>query len=210
MNKLFSTAVIALIGSTEAKFHLGHCPHVDYMQDFDKEAYSGEWYEIFRDKHNMYTWGAECVTKEFSLNDEGAVDLYFRGKYDNHWFFRSWSGYHGIDGTMYNCGKSQDPNEWTCEATMGQHSKKLHPFKIFDTDYENYEISYSCWSFFGLFKFDNLAISSRTTEMSQETQEKVRAIVEQKLPHYKLDKGMHWTKQADKGQCQYDWRFRKD
>ena len=110
MNKLISSAVIALIGSTEAKFHWGHCPHVDYMQDFDKEAYSGRWYEIFRDKHNMYTHGAECVTKEFDVTTDGAVDLYFRGNY-HHMFY---NGYHGIEGTMYNCGNSDHPNKWTC------------------------------------------------------------------------------------------------
>lgn len=202
MNKLFSTAAVALIGSTEAKFHHGGCPHVEYMQTFDKKAYVGEWYEIFRDRHNMYTHHAECVTKEFDVNDEGAVDLYFRGLYDSHW----WHGYHGVQGTMYNCGKSEHPNDWTCQATMGSHSKHLNPIKVFDTDYENYEISYGCWSFHGLFSFSNLAISSRETEMSTEMQAKVRAVIEEKLPHYHMDHGMHWTKQGE-DQCDYEWKF---
>ena len=97
MNKL---TMIALIGAAEAKFRWGGCPKVDYVTEFDKEAYLGEWYEIFRDKHNMYTHGAECVTKEFEETDEGAVSLYFRGLYSGHW----WSGYHGVAGTMYGCG----------------------------------------------------------------------------------------------------------
>merc|ERR1711981_406929 len=172
MNKLISSAVLALIGSTEAKFHWGHCPHVHFMQDFDKEAYSGQWYEIFRDKHNMYERHAECVTKEFDVNTDGAVELYFRGDYQSRW----WSGYHGVEGTMYNCGLSDHPDDWTCQTTMG-HSHHLIDFKIFDTDYENYEIYYSCWSFHGLFSFNNLAIGSRTPEMDFDTQAKVRNII---------------------------------
>ena len=110
---------------------------------------------------------------------------------------------------MYNCGESDHPNDWTCEATMG-HSKKLNPITVFDTDYENYEIYYSCWDFYGFFSADNLAIASRQTTMDDETQQKVRDIVEKKLPHYKMDYGMHWTKQAEKGNCVYDWHFSKD
>ena len=96
---------------------------------------------------------------------------------------------------------------------MGHHSRKLSNIKIFDTDYENYEISYSCWSPWFLhhvLHFDNMSINSRTTEMTEETQQKVRDIVEERLPHYNLDHGMHWTKQGDQAGCEYDWKFQKE
>ena len=84
-------------------------------------------------------------------------------------------------------------------------SSKLNPLKVFDTDYENYDIYYDCWTFLGLFSADNLSISARKTEMSMETQMKIRDVINEKLPHYDLDKGMYWTAQDD--QCLYDWRF---
>ena len=61
----------------------------------------------------MYTCHADCVTKEFSLNNEGNVDLYFRGFYN----LFGWGFYNGIDGTMYNCdeGNADSP---TCMETM--------------------------------------------------------------------------------------------
>ena len=63
-------------------------------------AYSGHWFEVYRDKHNMYTSWADCVTKEFELNQNGTLDLYFRGYYNIH----GWGKYSGINGEISDCG----------------------------------------------------------------------------------------------------------
>ena len=63
------------------------------------------------------------------------LDLYFRG-------LRS-GEYRGIDGVMYPAEAGVSPNEATVMATMGGKPHRL-PFKIFATDYETYDISYSC------------------------------------------------------------------
>ena len=44
---------------------------------------------------NPWTLMTDCVTKEFGLNSQGDVDLYFRGYYSMIF------NYQGIDGTMY-------------------------------------------------------------------------------------------------------------
>ena len=123
------------------------------MENFNPQAYVGKWYEIVRDRLNPYTISTDCVTKEFGLNADGDVDLYFRGYYSI--LFR----YNGIDGTLYQCDEGT-PSTWTCMATMGGRPKR-HPIKMFDTDYENYEIYYDCTEFAG-FKTESFAVSSRT------------------------------------------------
>ena len=65
------------------------------MDDFKPQAYSGKWYEIVRDRLNPYTISTDCVTKEFGMNKQGDVDLYFRG------YYSLLGRYSGIDGTMY-------------------------------------------------------------------------------------------------------------
>ncbi len=64
------------------------------------------------------------------------MDLYFRG------YYPFLGDYMGVDGTMYQCDEGSSKT-WTCMATMGGGSHRI-PFKIFDTDYESYEIMYNC------------------------------------------------------------------
>ena len=194
-----SLTSIALLGAVSAKWHLGKCHDVEYIEKFDKVAYTGKWYEIYRDQYNMWTTSADCVTKEFSLNEKGNVDLYFRGYYNWH----GWGKYSGIDGEISECeGGSSD--SYTCLASMG-HSYHKSPFNVLATDYKNYDIYYHCYDFWGLFKLDNLAITSRTPEMSLETQQEVKKVIKEKIPHYHINHGMYWTKQGE-DRCEYYWR----
>lgn len=77
--------VVAHQHVAEARVSPGDCPQVSYMtNNFHPELYSGQWYEIVRDKSNPYTIGADCVTKEygpFKKENEPSMDLYFRGFY---------------------------------------------------------------------------------------------------------------------------------
>ena len=195
-----SSAIIASIGAASAKWGLGSCPKVNYMEAIDMERYAGHWFEVYRDEHNWYTQYADCVTKEFELNQNGNLDLYFRGFYNWH----GWGKYSGVGGEISDCGTSSGLlQSSTCMATMGGSPRKL-PFDMLATDYDNYDIGYFCKDFYGFFHADNLAITSRTQEMSDEVQQEVRAVIAEKLPHYNLNDGMYWTKQGD-DKCQYYW-----
>ena len=191
-------SIIAMIGAASAKWGMGECPEVEFKENIDMAAYSGHWYEVYRDSHNMYTAWADCVTKEFELNQDGSLDLYFRGFYNLH----GWGKYSGIDGKLFDCGENS-LSSGTCMATMG-HSQHKHPFKMFATDYENYDIYYDCKSFWGIFHASNLSITSRKMEMSEDVQQEVRKLIKDKIPHYHLDSGMYWTKQGE-DRCQYYW-----
>ncbi len=84
------------------------------------------------------------------------------------------------------------------------HSTRKHGFKMLATDYVNYDISYDCKSFWGIFHASNLAITSREMKMSEEIQQKVRKVIKDKIPEYILTDGMYWTMQG-KDRCQYYW-----
>ena len=140
---------------------------------------------------------ADCVTKEFQLNQEGNLELYFRGFYNLY----GWGKYEGVNGELSDCGGSLEGS--TCMATMGGSSHKK-AFKMLATDYKNYDIQYGCKPFWGIFYSDSFSISSRTMEMSDTVQAEVRTVVKSKLPHLHLQDSMYWTKQGE-DRCQYYW-----
>ena len=147
--------------STSARISAGKCPQVEYVKNFDSRAYAGKWYEQVRDRMNVYTLNADCVTKEFSLNSAGDVDLYLRA------YYGGLLSYKGINGTMYQC-KEGSPTTFTCMATMGTSTERS-PFNILDTDYKNYDIVYYCKDLAGFMKSESFAVSSREEHMSHET-----------------------------------------
>ena len=63
----------------------GSCARPTLKQDFDTDAYLGIWYELRRDKEIPFETG-ECVTAQYSLNDNGTVRVYnaqYYGFYDS-------------------------------------------------------------------------------------------------------------------------------
>ena len=197
-----TVSFVAMLSATSAKWGFGECPTVEFMETLDMPAYAGKWYEVYRDKHNAMEWMADCVTKEFETNENDNLDLYFRGFY-NAWGFGK---YRGVGGEISDCGHNGLADS-TCMATMGHkkpYTGQKRPFNMLATDYKSYDISYFCWSWKGMVHVTNLGISSRSIEMSEETQEEVRKVLHQKLPGYDLSQGMYWTKQGEDS-CQYKW-----
>merc|ERR1712100_192490 len=82
------------------------------------------------------------------------------------------------------------------------------PIKVWHTDYENYDISYSCSEHLGgRVKYETFAVAARTPTISAEALEAVKKVVRERLHQYDLDHadGLYWNKQN--GWCQYDWHF---
>jgi len=204
MNKsLAALAAVAMFTNTaDAKISFGACPTTEYISDFEADRYSGKWFEVVRDRTNPYTISTDCVTKEFGAfnTEEKSMDLYFRGYY----FVKL--DYMGVNGTLYQCDEGSSES-FTCMATMGGGSHRS-PIMIWNTDYENFDISYSCKNILdGKMKFETFSVASRTPEISEESLEKVKAIVKENIPQYDLDhsKGLYWTKQNN--WCTYQWQF---
>ena len=190
-------AFIAALESAEARISFGSCPDYQNVSDFDVEAYAGKWYDQANGGWMLYTAGARCITKEFGLRDDGNLDLSFRGLYG------LW-GYRSGDGALYQCDEGS-ADGWTCMATMGRSSKRS-PFPIFATDYENYEIGYSCRSMLGM-KYENFSIATREREMSDGVRTLVKEALKVKLPSWadNFDSYITWTGQDD--DCEYSWNW---
>ena len=168
--------VLSAMGLINARITPGRCPkETDTMPNFDQAKYVGNWYEIRRDFWNPFTFMADCVTKEFKENDDGNVDLNFRGSYPM-------AGYGNGSGVLYDCPIGD------CKATMGrQKRERAADFDIFYTDYDNFEISYFCWDWgtiFGAWSFEYLSISSREPTMSDEVMKKAQKVIADELPWY--------------------------
>ena len=165
------------------------------MTDFDQTKYAGQWYTIEMDKRNRYSrGGTDCVTKEFQMNKDGNCDLYFRGKYQN------W-GYRGVNGTLYECDTG------LCQATMG-YSNHRSDFRIFYTNYEDFEISYRCSERNGK-KEESYSISSRHQTMSPEQYKMVKEMVADKLPFFidYINDEDNIYRPVQGGKCEYDWQL---
>ena len=158
MKSILTTSVLlfgssSLMGEADALITRGSCPKIRNIDNFDKNRYAGKWYEQIRDRLNPYTISTDCVTKEFALNEDGDLDLYFRGYYG--FLF----DYYGAEGTMYQCDEGS-ADTWTCQATMGKSSKRI-PFEIFYTDYDNFDIMYHCTEYMGFMKKEQFSVATR-------------------------------------------------
>merc|ERR1711998_9081 len=163
-------STLAMAAAIQAKISIGSCGDVKMIENFDKTRYVGKWFELVRDRMNPYSISSDCTTKEFALNDDGDVDLYFRGYYGLA------GKYMGVNGELYQCDEGS-PEPFTCMATMGGGSERL-PFGIFYTDYETYDISYSCVDLLdGFFKSESFAVTTREMQPSDETMEKIKNVV---------------------------------
>ena len=91
---MFKFLLVNLIFA-EARLSSGQCDEIEYISDFKPKDFAGHWYEIVRDSSNAHTISTDCVTKEFSVNKDGDLDLYFRGHY------KFYGDYMGVNGTMY-------------------------------------------------------------------------------------------------------------
>ena len=90
-------------------------------------------------------------------------------------------------------------------ATMAGKSFRI-PFKIYYTDYENFDISYSCKKIKDGNKVETFAIAVRDQVPSPEILQKVKTFVKERIPQYDLDtsKDLHFTIQGQQ-KCKYEW-----
>mmetsp|Transcript_75602 Transcript_75602/g.104585 ORF Transcript_75602/g.104585 Transcript_75602/m.104585 type:complete len:108 (-) Transcript_75602:12-335(-) len=72
MSKVVSVAAILALGA-QAAFRFSACPDVKPMETFDVDRYTGQWYEIVRDKWTPFELMAGCVNVVYTKRDEKSV-----------------------------------------------------------------------------------------------------------------------------------------
>ena len=98
------------LDTVDAKFNFGGCAANDNMPTFDQEKFAGQWYEVVRDPGNLYTFGTDCTTMEYTqpIGTERRMDGYFRSV---SWVLLGF--YIEVTGYFLRCDDAS--TEWTCQ-----------------------------------------------------------------------------------------------
>ena len=130
------TGLTALVFITylATRVTVGSCPNPALVENFNPESYLGIWYELRRDKEIVFETG-ECVTAQYSLNDNGTV------KVDNS----QWFGYYDNSDAYERAIGGAQINSWRSGLLYVYFFAYLGGgYRILDTDYTSYSVVYSC------------------------------------------------------------------
>lgn len=175
----------------------------------DVDQYAGMWYGQEVDWMFPFTLlPSSCDFKRFTKNADGNLDLWFGAN-------SNLMGAMGVDGELF-CNKDEfvhlDHSD-TCEANMaGKNQHK--PFAVLNTDYTDIDVGYYCmellpeWMtkripFDIQLSTDIATIYSREQNISPESLEKARKIIQDSVPEYQWDVSrMRGTSQEET--CEYN------
>jgi lipocalin len=159
-------------------------------QDLDLSKYSGVWYEQVNSKAFVIDANLQCVTAEYSANDDGSVKVLNKGATSSP-----------TGEITVAEGKATIQDLKTC--SLGVKFSGLQPFdapyQIFDTDYDSYSVVISCIPVLNVAGLSDIWILSRTPQLPQE---KLDGIM-QKLS----DAGFDYSDkrmQVQEDDCNYD------
>ena len=179
----------------------GDCPRPELSSTFDRTAYLGRWYEMFRDTTVPFE-SHDCATATYYALDPNYIDVN-NIEYDtvNQEFPR---------------GEEATPARAQCSFYRNGHCQvkffELSPwsdYKVIDTDLTSYSIVYGCDSFIaGMVKFewlwvltrDPLEVNSADWTTMQNT---VFPSIQSKLPNYDPNTRLRTNIQTTGSGCQY-------
>lgn len=176
---IFSAAVAALIGTTDARLSKGKCVNPPLQANFDISKYTGLWYEIERDAAFIFSEGGECVTAQYSANTDGSVHVH-NAEYN----FKKQKG-DSIDGTA-TCNGPHCAVEFFSFAPKGD-------YRVVSTDYTEHAIVYSCIDLPFSYRNEDLWILARNKTLSPETHNATHELIKANIPNYDLDHNLHVT-----------------
>jgi apolipoprotein D and lipocalin family protein len=159
-------------------------------QDLDLSRYTGAWYEQVNSKAFIIDANLQCVTAEYSANDDGTVKVLNKGTQNSP------------TGDITTAeGKASIKDLKTCD--LGVKFSGLQPFdapyQIWDTDYDSYSVVISCIPVLNALGQSDIWILSRTPKLPQDKLDEIL----QKLS----DAGFDYSDkrmQVQEGDCSYD------
>lgn len=172
LQNIYLISIISLfiqITFIQTHISLGRCPTIVHKEKkFDIKAYEGVWYEQVRNS-DFFVEKGECAIDDLTILNENEYQV-------------------------LNTEVSKDGSKNVRHASMKLYDKKnpfnygikffdLQPradYQIFDTDYKNFAIVYSCTNL--LFaKYELIWIMSRETEMGIDMLENLSVKIENEL-----------------------------
>ncbi|XP_053614015.1 uncharacterized protein LOC128677296 [Plodia interpunctella] len=118
--------------NNQAVIFRGQCNEsISVLQNFNVTAYLGEWYAI--ESYPLEFQFGTCQKAEYSLNDEGGIDVYNTQVYRQR-----------LDAIRGTAVASDDGSaKLNVTFPIGEF-EVVSPYWVLDTDYENYALVYSC------------------------------------------------------------------
>ena len=189
---------LCLVAFASASWRPGKCAEYSTKADFDAQKYSGFWYEVVKDRLNLYDLRNSCTTAYYTANDDGSVGVYNHG-------YSPKRGYGGITGKAVPSNVSGSGSlvvEFFGEPDPNQPGN----YNVVDTDYETFTIVYDCddHNAKGLnYVYETFGILARDKDISDEKIEEIAAIMKEKVPGYMYETFTVRTTQG--GDCDYDY-----
>ena len=154
-----SIVTLALAAVATASHQARKCQDPPVVQNFDINAFLGEWYEIVRDKDCWYEKGI-CNTATYALKDDGHIRVLNNEYYTDE---AQWGG--GI-GDAFVVDPSKDEGylkvKFSPEIPAGD-------YKVIGTDYDNYLVIYSCIGLGPLISQEYVWVLARDPVVSDES-----------------------------------------
>ena len=153
------------------------CQTPEVQQNFDLDAYLGEWYEQRRDKDCAYESGV-CTTATYSMNDDGSIRVL------NNDYVEENSEWGGGVGRATIVDPSKD------EGYLKVKFVPLVPagdYKILETDYTSYTVLYTCMGLPGVYNIEYVWILTREQDPSDEVMDHALDVIRTKVPKYDMD-----------------------
>lgn len=167
--KILSVTIFSLFSLVTSGSGFGKCkvqPTPQVVQNFNIQKYAGKWFEQYRDKQFLFSTG-ECVTAEYSLNPDGKSVKVVNSE------LRSEGKRKSAIGTA-TCPTSEAKCTVTFDESIFSRLTKGN-YWVYDTDYENYSIVYSCSEYLSIFYAEFVWVLTREPTPSKETLDKTDA-----------------------------------
>ncbi|CAJ1072704.1 apolipoprotein D-like isoform X3 [Xyrichtys novacula] len=163
MQVIALTLLCALAASAQV-LRFGKCPKPPVQANFDSSRYVGKWYEI--QKLPTQFQKGECGTATYSPKGPGVVGVLNRELLED-----------GTINSIVGQAKVKHPSEPAkLEVSFTGIPSPPGPYWVLSSDYETHSVVYGCTDF-GLFRMELAWILSREPTMSEETLERMHAIL---------------------------------
>ncbi|XP_049279472.1 apolipoprotein D-like [Anopheles funestus] len=166
MNTLQLLAVAFVLGLVQLAsgqiVSTGQCQDHPVHVNFDVARYLGLWYEIRR-YEQVFQFGGECVTAEYSLNEDGSV-LVFNSMLVPPSQVRS-----ADTGRAVIAFPDESPLEAKLNVTFDAAAVDVSAnYWVLATDYDNYAVVWGCFGVGTTLRAESAWILSRTPQLSAE------------------------------------------
>ena len=197
-------SVASFSSSVQAAWDWGWCPwwwnKPVPVKNFDKNAYLGNWYELFRDKEVWYEQNVECVTATYTLNSANKWYTWF---YDIEVRNRNMRNGAVRDPTFLSSGipvsYARCDGNGNCNVKFWWYPEG--DYVVLDTDYTSYALVYGCDNW-GLFHTKQAWILSRTTTLPTATTDAIKQTLIDKTGGFYVPDAQ-WVATKQGGDCVY-------